>query len=291
MKAAGALLVLLSIPLLPAGYQAVFPDGLHTVAWLHTLFNLFIAALFFPLSGRVARLREGGFAWRPGFAPGGNTVFIDPERMPVAGAALGQVAREILRMADMVQEMLDSAVEVICKGNTDRIARIGQLDEDLEKITQEIKIFLSSLGQTSLDAVQTQRSTEYIGIVTDLKNIGDFVDRTMDEHFNRLAEKISFSEEGGRELLDYLENVGTLYRDAISAFVTRDPGAAHSVVERRRAIGNLERKLRISHIQRVQSARPDSLETSEAHMDILAAWKGISAHCASIARTVTNIRD
>ena len=39
------------------------------------------------------------------------------------------------------------------------------------------------------------------------------------------------------------------------------------------------------------SARPDSLETSAAHMDILAAWKGIAAHCSSIARTVMNIKD
>ncbi|MBE0604572.1 MAG: hypothetical protein IH611_13230, partial [Deltaproteobacteria bacterium] len=49
--------------------------------------------------------------------------------------------------------------------------------------------------------------------------------------------------------------------------------------------------LRTAHIQRLQRARPDSLETSAAHMDILAAWKGIAAHCSSIAKTVVNMGD
>ena len=292
MKAAGALLLLVPIVLAPPNYSAALEDSRHLVAWTHTLFNLFIAVLFFPLAGRVASVLERFFPGRGGTAPRGKTVFIDREHLPVAGAALGQVAREIMRMADMIQEMLEEAVAVICRGQTDRIGRIEQIDNDVEELTREIKVFLSVLGQSSLDAAQTRRSMEYIGIVTDLENIGDFVDRTMTDHLRRLSErKQSFSEEGGRELQGYLSEVGTLYRDAVSSFITRDPAAAQAVVERRRAIGLRERELRTAHIQRLQRARPDSLETSAAHMDILAAWKGIAAHCSSIAKAVVNMGD
>jgi len=141
-----------------------------------------------------------------------------------------------------------------------------------------------------MDEAQTRRSMAYIGVVADLENIGDFVDRTMTDHLRPLsARKQSFSEEGGRELEGYLTEVGTLYRNAVSCFITGDPGEAQAVVERRRMIGIRERELRTAHIQRLQKARPDTLETSAAHMDILAAWKGIAAHCSSIARAVIDM--
>ncbi len=292
MKAGGALLLLFPIALAPPNYHAVLGDGPHLVAYAHTLFNLVIAVLFFPLTGRVASALERAFPGRRGEAPRGKAVFIDREHLPVAGAALGQAAREIMRMSDMVQEMLDDAVEVISRGNSDRIGRIEQADDDVDELTREIKIFLSNLGQGTLDAAQTRRSMDYIAIVTDLENIGDFVSRTMTEHLRRLSERQqSFSEEGGLELQGYLTEVGSLYRDAVSSFVTRDPAAARAVVERRRSIGIRERELRTAHIQRLQRARPDSLETSAAHMDILAAWKGIAAHCSSIARIVVEMAD
>lgn len=290
MKAAGALLLLLAISLLPPNYHKPLGDGPHLVAYAHTLFNFFIAVLFFPLTGRIATLLDRSIPGRRAAAPRGKTAFIDRAHLPVAGAALGQAAREIMRMADMIQEMLDDAIEVICRGNADRIVRVGQIDDDIDVLTREIKIFLSALAQTSMDEAQTRRSMAYIGIVTDLENIGDFVDRTMTDHLRPLsARKKSFSEEGGRELEGYLTEVGDLYRSAVSCFITGDPGEAAAVVERRRVIGIRERELRTAHIQRLQEARPDTLETSEAHMDVLAAWKGIAAHCASIARAVVDM--
>ncbi|MBP2676596.1 MAG: Na/Pi cotransporter family protein, partial [Deltaproteobacteria bacterium] len=292
MKAAGALPLLLLIALAPPGYRTAFRSDAHLVAYAHTFFNLYLAVLFFLPAGWIAAALERAFPASREAVARGKAVFIERGRLPVSGAALGQVAREILRMTDMIQEMLDDSVEVISKGNAERIGRIEQMENDVDALAQEIKVFLSDLGQKSLDAAQIQRSMEYIGVVADLENIGDFIERTMTEHLRRLSErKQTFSEEGGRELQAYLTEVGSLYRDAVSSFIARDAGAAQLVVERRKAIGLRERELRVTHIRRLQRATPESLETSEAHMDILAAWKGIAAHCSAIARTVLPRKD
>jgi len=292
MKAAGALPLLLLPGFLPADFLGAFRGDARLVACAHTVFNVFIAVLFFPLAGWIASGLERAIPVPKGAASRGKAVFLDREHPPVPGAALGQVAREILRMADLVQEMLDDAIEVICKGNADRIGRIEKTDDEVDELTREIKVFLTTVAQDSLDQAQVERSMEYIGVITDLENIGDFVDRTMADHLRRLsARKQSFSEEGGRELQSYLVEVGSLYREAVSAFITRDAKAAGNVVERRREIALRERELRVAHIQRLQRATPDSLETSEAHMDILGNWKGIAAHCSAIARTVLRTGD
>jgi phosphate:Na+ symporter len=290
MKAAGALLVLPLLLFAPTAIHRMSGDGARLVANAHTLFNLALAVLFVPLVGRIAALLERIVPAPRGAVPRGKAVYLDRQHLPVAGAALGQAAREIVRMADLIQEMSDEVVEVIRDGNPMGIERIARTDDDVDALTREIKVFLSALGQSSLDAEQTRRSVEYIGIVTDLENIGDFFDKTATDHLRRLTERDQwFSEEGRRELAAYLGEVGSLYREAVSAFVTRDPNAARNVIARRKEIGARERELRLAHIYRLQRAAPETLETSAAHLDILSSGKGIAAHCAAIAHAVLQI--
>jgi phosphate:Na+ symporter len=192
-----------------------------------------------------------------------------------------------VRMADIIQEMFDDALDVLKGADPRRLERIVQADNDVDQLTEEIKVFLSALGDAPLDAEQTQRSGEYIGIVTDLENIGDFIDKTATDHLRRLTERNQwFSEEGRGELAGYLGEVGSLYREAVSAFVTRDARAAGNVIARRRELSERERELRLAHIRRLQRAAPETLESSAAHLDILSSGKGIAAHCAAIARAI-----
>jgi phosphate:Na+ symporter len=274
-------------PLALSAMSVTSRDGGHLVANAHTFFNLGLACLFLPLTGPLAAFLERAVSSPRAPVPRGRPVFLDREHLPVAGAALGQVAREIVRMADIIQEMHEDAVEAIGQGAMDRIDRIAKADDDVDELTREIKVFLSTLGEASLDSSQTQRAVAYIAVITDLENIGDFIDKTLADHMRRLAARnLRFSEEGVRELRGYLAEVGSLYREAVSAFVTRDRKAAEIVVERRKDIGLRERELRLAHIRRLQRATPESLETSAAHLDILSSWKGIAAHCGSIAKTV-----
>lgn len=287
LKASGALLFL---PFLPYARQAiswVSLDGAHFVANAHTCLNLSLAVLFFPWVEKVAAFLTRMIPAEKEAVSRGKPVYLDPEHLPVAGAALGQVAREIVRMADMIQEMHDDAVEAVLRGDLSRLERIARTDDEVDQLTREIKGFLSALGEETLDSGQTLRAVSYIAIVSDLENIGDFIDKTVTDHLRRLSERNQrFSEEGVAELRSFLHEIGSLYSEAVSAFVTRDPSAARNVIGRRKEITGMERELRLAHIRRLQKGTPESLESSAAHLDILSSWKGIAYHCASIAHGV-----
>ena len=107
----------------------------------------------------------------------------------------------------------------------------------MDRLTREIKGFLSALGEETLDSGQTRRAVAYIAIVSDLENIGDFVDKTLADHLRRLDERGQrFSGEGVAELRTFLSEVGSLYREGMTvtgtvarlaqfgAFVTIDAG-------------------------------------------------------------------
>ena len=128
--------------------------------------------------------------------------------------------------------------------------------------------------------------------MSDLENIGDFIDKTVGEHVRRLAErKQHFSDEGADELESFLREVEEIYREAVSAFVTRDAKAAEIVIARKKAVGQMERDLRMAHIHRVRKGTPESLESSAAHLDILSAGKVMSSHCAAIAYSVLEMKE
>lgn len=292
MKTAGSLLFLLFLPAAEAVLALISPDPSRAVANAHSMLNIGIAAIFMllvpRLSGLLARMipeaRPAAPRWKP--------VYLDREHLPVAGAALGQVAREILRMADMIQEMTELALEAVKLGSEEIADRIARMDDDVDQLTREIKVFLSQLGEEALDPKQTRTAVAYIAIVSDLENIGDFIDKTLGDHVRRMARnQQKFSEEGERELESILKAVRAMYREAVSAFVTRDVRAAEGVIARKRVIGQMERELRMAHIHRLRKATPESLDSSAAHLDILGSWKVIASHCASIAYNVLQMEE
>lgn len=292
MKTAGALLFLPLYPVAQELLSAISPDPSRIVANAHTMFNLTLALLFVPFVPRLAAFLERLLPERTSSAPRGVPVYLDRDHLPVAGAALGQVAREIVRMADMVQEMLDMGMEAVRTASGETAERIARADDEVDRLTREIKVFLSALGEGSLDSDQMQRSVAYISIVSDLEKIGDFVDKTLGEHIRRMAERSQrFSEEGARELEGYLLDVESMFREAVSAFVTRDRKAAEIVIARKKEVGRKERELRLAHILRLRKGSPETLESSAAHLDILSSWKVIGSHCASIAFSVIQTRE
>ncbi len=292
MKGAGGVLFLPFFPWIQEFLTSLAPAPSRVVANAHTLFNLTLAAFFFPLVPGVAPILERLVPGKKGLAQKGKPVYLDREHLPVAGVALGQVAREIVRMADMIQEMHKAALHAIRNVSEESADRIRQMDDDVDHLNREIKLFLSALGEGSLDSAQTNRAVAYIAIVSDLENIGDCIDKTLGEHVRRMAErKQHFSEEGAAELEAFLAEVEEIYREAVSAFVTRDAKAAGIVIARKKSVGQRERDLRMAHIGRLRKGTPESLESSAAHLDILSSLKVIASHCAAIAHSVLEMKE
>ncbi len=184
------------------------------------------------------------------------------------------------------------ALSAIRGGGEEIAAMIAKADDDVDKLTREIKVFLSALGEGAFDSEQTRRSVAYIAIVADLENIGDFIDKTLGDHIRRMAERNQrFSEEGAKELTSLMLEVRMMYSEAVSAFVTRDRKAAEIVIARKKVVGQMERDLRNAHILRLQKGTRESLESSAAHLDILSAWKVIASHCGSIAYNVLQMEE
>ena len=92
------------------------PDNARVVADFHTLFNLAVALVFFPLLTPYARLLRWLLPRRDDPADPSVPVYLDRAARETPIVALGAAAREALRLADLLQELIADASEAIRKG-------------------------------------------------------------------------------------------------------------------------------------------------------------------------------
>ncbi|MBX5450502.1 MAG: Na/Pi cotransporter family protein, partial [Thermogemmatispora sp.] len=147
------------------------------VALTHLIFNLALASVFVPLAAPVTRLvtlllpeQENQYEQQLG------PRYLDPEALASPAVALGQATREVLRMADIVTEMLRLSMLAFEKPDARVPERIHELDDQLDQLNAAIKRYLTQLDESRLTREQVQRELALLYIITDLEAIGDIID-------------------------------------------------------------------------------------------------------------------
>jgi len=124
-----------------------------------------------------------------------------------------------------------------------------------------------------------------MSITNDMESIGDIIHRDMVSLITKKKLDEDFSEEGKEELMIYREKVSRQIRLLEEAFTEMDPEKAREIVSKEEKYSELESQYRIQHLERALHEKRNSVETHEAHMDLMDLMKRISVHSSNIAKT------
>jgi phosphate:Na+ symporter len=262
-------------------------DAARQIANAHTLFNVAIALVFLPLAIPLSKLvtliipdsKEKEEVFKP--------KYLDESILDTPSLALGLATRETLRMTDIVSEMYMASLTAFQVQDEETIEQLQQQDDSLDMLEREIKLYLTKLSQRSLNNDQSRRAVTLLTIVNNLEDIGDIIDKNLLELSKKKVRKqLEFSEQGWKEIQELHTQVMKNLEQTISSLATNDLPLTKQVVENKPQITELERTLRQSHITRLQAGLPESLETSEIHLDVLTNLKRINSHVTAIASTL-----
>ena len=103
------------------------PDRARAVADFHTAFNLMSAILFLPFLGPWARLLRSLVPARAQPADPARPIHLDEAAREMPAVALAGAAREALRMADVLNGMLQGALEALERGDRRRIGETRRM--------------------------------------------------------------------------------------------------------------------------------------------------------------------
>jgi phosphate:Na+ symporter len=250
----------------------------------HTLYNVAASLIFLPLVDVVAWACRRLLPDKPVIDDPGKPRHLDPNVLDSPTEALGCALRETLNLGDRVADMLRGTIEVFERNDTKAVKAIEAADDAVDRLYEAIKLYLIQTSRTELSEEDGKRYFEILSFTTNLEHIGDIVDKNLMElAAKKIRNRYAFSAEGMAELRAFHARVLENLRLALNVFTTRDIALARRLVAEKTALREAEAKAADSHFARLREGRPESIETSAIHMDVIRDLKRINGHLASVA--------
>jgi phosphate:Na+ symporter len=279
--------VLICLPMLPqvemfiAGLDA---DPARQLVNFHTAFNLGLAILFLPLIGPLTRLSEKILPDRPREEDESLPRYLDPTAISTPAAALACVARETLRVSDIVQNMMRDTLEALRANNMRQVQSIRDQEAIVDSLYESIKTYLARLSNQPLEKRETRRYMQILTFSTNLEHIGDIIDKSLMElAMKKIRNQDNFSRQGFAEISGLHAKVMDSMALAQNVFMTSDVKMARQLFEEKAVLRNQEMVASESHFKRLRDGVAETLATSSLHLDILRDFRRINSYISLIA--------
>ncbi|MBO0792895.1 MAG: Na/Pi cotransporter family protein, partial [Ktedonobacteraceae bacterium] len=258
-------------------------NGGTQVAIAHMGLNVVLAIVFAPLANLMVKLVTRIVPDQEGQAAEGPR-HLDPEALAMPAVALGQATREIVRMTDLVTDMLKQGIQAFEEEGTAIPRCVDELDDQLDLLEGAVKHYLTQLDETQMTEEQSRRELALLYISTDLEAIGDIIDKQI----VRLAQRkhrnqVVFSKEGWEDLITYYQEVQGAVQQVLAALAAQDPSLATECLKRKAVLAQTKRALHLRHVRRLQQRVAPSLSSSAIHLDLLNAISRVLSHAHNIA--------
>lgn len=259
------------------------------IANAHSIFNVLIALVFLPFVGPFVRFIEWLVPKKQKEEAGYHVEYISKHVLSVPALALGQAAREIVRMSGLVTKMVQQTIEVFIASSEPLRRRLIAADDEVDFLQEALVPFLSHLSQEELTAEQSAKAVQLLTITAELEHTADVVSKNLMDHARKKIEKgFLFSEEGWKEIKAFHAKTVLVLEQAISAFTLNNEDMAREILEERAAMDAFLEKLRQSHIARLQRGLRETLETTTVHLDLLDDMNQIGKHAFRIAALIVS---
>jgi len=213
--------------------------------------------------------------------------YLDERVLDTPALAIGQATREALRMADIVHSMILDSALVLAKNDETLLEAFTRRDDQVYVLEVAIRNFLTKLSEHNLSPELSRQEIGLIYMTSDLEHIGDIISKSLMSLAAKKAEsKMTFSQNGQKELNDLFNKVNENFTLAVAAFTAQNDELAQKVLRHKTRINQIERELRLAHIARLHAGLPESIETSSIHLDTLNDLKRINSHATNIAYVV-----
>ena len=282
--------ILLVAPLLrpiTEALQAWQPDLAKATAEFHIAFNVATAVIFIGLLDPMAKMLKKLLPNRAPDADPARPRYLDDSALETPSLALADAARETLRMGDLVEVMLRKVMAAIMANDRALVDQVSQMDNAVDGLDEAIKLYLTKLTRGSLDEREGHRAMEIISFAINLEHIGDIIDKNLSElATKKIRRRFQFSPEGAEELSAFHKRTMDSLRIAFGVFMSGDVGEARKLLAEKASLRTAELAATERHLDRLREGRPETIETTSLHLDVLRDLRRIHSHICSVAYPV-----
>ncbi|HEX5230764.1 MAG TPA: Na/Pi cotransporter family protein [Bradyrhizobium sp.] len=283
----GVLLVAPFLHPIAAELQVWQPHLAKLTAEFHIGFNIATAIVFIGLLDPMARLLKKLLPNRIRDADPSRPRYLDESALETPSLALADAARETLHMGDHVEVMLRKVMAAMMNNDRSLVDQVSKMDNSVDGLDEAIKLYVTKLTRGSLDEHEGHRAMEIISFTINLEHIGDIIDKNLNElAAKKIKRRFQFSPEGAEELSAFHKRTMDSLRMAFGVFMSGDVNEARKLLAEKAALRNTEIAATERHLDRLREGRPETIETTSLHLDVLRDLRRIHSHICSVAYPV-----
>jgi phosphate:Na+ symporter len=267
--------------------SALEPNPARMTADFHLAFNLALAALFILPLGWVAQMLEKLLPEQKKPTDPATPLYLDPSALETPALALASATRETLHMGDIVETMLQRSMTALMTNDRKLVDQVCKMDDTVDRLHEAIKMYVVKVTRDSLDDHEGQRAMEIVTFAINLEHVGDIIDKNlMQLAAKKIKRNLSFSQEGAAELQAMHQRVLADLKLAFGLLVSGDVKVARQLLAEKTNFREAEIAAAESHLSRLREDRPESVESSALHLDVLRDLKRIHSHICAAAYPV-----
>lgn len=211
--------------------------------------------------------------------------YIDERLLETPAIAFGQTTNEVVRMAEKAKENLEVAMDGFLNQNEDKIKSVYKSEKIINMLEHDITRYLVALSNSELGDEQRAELAAYFHVVNDIERIGDHAENIADLASEMISKDLKVSEEAIDEIKNMFNVTISALEMSIDCFRSYNRDKADNVRKVEESIDNLEKKLRSSHIKRLNKGIC-SATVGTVFLDLISNLERIGDHSLNIAEII-----
>ncbi len=254
------------------------------IALSHTIFNVLLVIAFIPFIQYLKRFLEYAFVdQEPSKVRA--LVKLDKRLVETPVVAIEQSRREVIRMGEVLGSMMNTLQELISGTTENRKEKIETLfnqEEYLDRMQQELVVFLTALLSQGLISKIAKETQEQIKRADEYESASDYVVVILKLLLRLENAKTALDEEEVKDILELHDSVYEYYKFIFKAFCEDKPGIIVSARSRGEAITHQFRQMRSRHLAKLSETPLDPLICT-VYPDILSGYRRMKEHLLTSA--------
>ncbi|TFG94125.1 MAG: Na/Pi cotransporter family protein [Myxococcales bacterium] len=282
-------------PQIPAldGTARLAAETPRQIANAHTIFNVLNAALCLPFSTLLARAVERLVPDRP-LAEEEliRASYLDEALLATPALALQQVHRELERLMQLVEEMLQAVLPAMLEGNREALASIAERDDAVDTLYEHIISYLGRISEQRLGDRETAELMHLVSLTNAIENTGDVIETDLVSKGKELVSAgVRISPATAKVIEEFHGEVARALGDARSALAEGDGAAARRVVAMKPRIHELADRATRHQVTRLIAPEAGRLPAYAVETDVIEDLRRVYYFAKRIARAVLAYQD
>ena len=195
-----------------------------------------------------------------------------------------------IAMADLAEESMNVAMDLLKEYNEESARRVRQLEEQVDRFEDKLGTYIVKLSSKNMSERDSHTLSTILHCIGDFERISDHALNIMEAAEEMHEKKLEFSDKAKKEVEIFTHAVHDILDITMRSFREEDMELAKQVEPLTEVIDGLNLDVRQRHVKRLRKGKC-TIEMGFVLSDITTNYGRVSDHCSNIAVCLLQVRE